>query len=409
MPKHLSHLDTRKEIKISLKTTNHKEALIKAEIYNNQIETFWKSLVQAGNSIGARDKYKAAVQLAKSHGFAYKTADQVAASTLDEIVNRLSVNVDSKNEVDALLGGVNQSQILLSECCELYWPLITDRLVNKTEHKIRKWKNPRLKAMANFIELIGDMPINVITRAEVLQFRNWWAERIKEGLSADSANKQFRYVRDIIQNVALNNEIDIDYEQMFLKTRFQYQVLSRRPFEAKYIQDKILPNLEGLPERYKCVIWVMADTGARISEIFGLAPEDIRLNDDIPFIWIRPREGYSLKTATSERQIPLVGTALAAFQKFPEGFNTKGNPDTFSNVVNNYLRDKNLRPTPKHSAYSFRHTFKDRLRDIEAPEEIIDGLMGHKKSGPKYGRGHKLETKQKWLKNIEFRVLKDIK
>ena len=91
-----------------------------------------------------------------------------------------------------------------------------------------------------------------------------------------------------------------------------------------------------------------------------------------------------------------------AFQQFSEGFEHRGNPDNFSAAVNKYLRIHKLKPTEQHSIYSLRHTFKDRLRDIEAPEEIIDGLMGHKKSGPKYGRGHKLETKQKWMKKIAF-------
>ncbi|MEW8332977.1 MAG: hypothetical protein AB2692_18730, partial [Candidatus Thiodiazotropha sp.] len=58
--------------------------------------------------------------------------------------------------------------------------------------------------------------------------------------------------------------------------------------------------------------------------------------------------------------------------------------------------------TPKHTLYSLRHTFKDRLRDAQAPEEIIDELMGHKKSGPKYGRGHILERKYEWMEKIAF-------
>jgi len=45
------------------------------------------------------------------------------------------------------------------------------------------------------------------------------------------------------------------------------------------------------------------------------------------------------------------------------------------------MREHNLKPTPNHSLYSLRHTFKDRLRDAQAPEEIIDELMGHKKKG----------------------------
>ena len=191
---------------------------------------------------------------------------------------------------------------------------------------------------------------------------------------------------------------------LFIETSFRERINSRPSFEADFVQETLLPNLKTLNEKDRAVLWVMADTGMREIEIFGLNPEDIFLDQEIPYIWIREREGYELKTQHSERKIPLVGTALEGFRLFPKGFKNLGNAETFSNTVNKYLTENNLRPTRKHSAYSLRHTFKDRLRDIEAPEEIIDDLMGHKKSGPKYGRGHKLETKLKWLRKIAFKV-----
>lgn len=149
----------------------------------------------------------------------------------------------------------------------------------------------------------------------------------------------------------------------------------------------------------------IADTGMRQRELFGLMPEDIFLNEEIPYVWIRPRKNYTLKTKTSERKIPPVGAALLAFQKSPNGFGELGNHESYSANVNQFLTDQNLRPTPDHAANSLRHTFKDRLRDYGetgAPEEIIDELMGHKKSGVHYGRGHKLETKLRVLEEISF-------
>lgn len=70
----------------------------------------------------------------------------------------------------------------------------------------------------------------------------------------------------------------------------------------------------------------------------------------------------------------------------------------------NSCAKNNLSPSEGQSLYSLRHTFKDRLRDIQAPEEVIDNLMGHKSRGPKYGRGHILETKLEWLNKIAFQA-----
>ena len=82
---------------------------------------------------------------------------------------------------------------------------------------------------------------------------------------------------------------------------------------------------------------------------------------------------------------------------FPAVFSITEMQIRYHRQSNKYLRENDLKPTPDHSLYSLRHTFKDRLRDAGAQEEVIDELMGHKKSGPKYGRGHILESKLKWL------------
>ena len=150
------------------------------------------------------------------------------------------------------------------------------------------------------------------------------------------------------------------------------------------------------------LLYAMSDTGARESELIGLRGEDIFLDGDIPYIWIQPYKNHELKTLQSKRQIPLVGASLFAFRQLPHGFLHYTNPDTASSTVNKFLRENDLKPSSRHSLYSLRHTFKDRLRDTEAPEEIIDELMGHKKKGPKYGRGHLLEKKYKWMQEIAF-------
>lgn len=402
VPAEVSHLDPRKEVKISLKTREYSEALVKASIFNEQIESFWQNLLTSDNGENVNEEYKSAVRLARAHGFAYKSIGQIAKADLHEIVARLSSDLEPEQKATALLGGAGESNIRLSDSIELYWELTHDRLYNKSEHQVRKWKNPRKAAMQNFIEVIGDKFLHSVNRADVLEFRKYWNSKLLEGMSPISANKQMRFVRDIMQVVAINHEIDIDCDPLFIKVNFRNNNASRPPFEVSYVENVLLPNLTCLPERDRAVLMVIADTGARISEVFGLLPNDIKLNEEIPFIWIRPHEGYNLKTKSSERKIPLVGTSLLAFQTFRNGFEHTGNPDSFSNTVNKMLTSHNLRPTPRHSIYSLRHTFKDRLRDIEAPEEIIDDLMGHTKSGPKYGRGHKLEAKLKWLQKIAF-------
>ncbi|MGM4887544.1 hypothetical protein [Tardiphaga sp. 11_C7_N12_6] len=43
---------------------------------------------------------------------------------------------------------------------------------------------------------------------------------------------------------------------------------------------------------------------------------------------------------------------------------------------------------------------KDRLRNAECPDELTDELMGHASGKPKYGDGHGLKLKLKYLQMI---------
>jgi hypothetical protein len=87
----------------------------------------------------------------------------------------------------------------------------------------------------------------------------------------------------------------------------------------------------------------------------------------------------------------------------PEGFpRYYDNASTFSAAANKFLFENKLRPTKKHTGYSLRHSFKDRLVGVEAQDSLIDNLMGHDTYKPKYGKGPSLELKLKYLQRIAF-------
>ena len=410
VPEYISEYENRKIIKVSLGTKDEKEATRKAAIYNDYIEDYWRSLIKGGGKCDAEAEYRTAIKLAKAHGFAYKNAVDVAKEPLEEIVERLQTAtkaIKQPETVSSLLGGVEQPKILLCECIDKFWPLCTDRLVNKSDDQIRKWKNPRRAVMSSFVAVTGDKSLKDVTRADILQYRQWWMDRIESGeVVAATVNKNMIYVKYILRIVGIFYEIDTDFDLLFSKIRLKELEQSRPPFEASFVQNTFLApgSMKTLNAEARLLIFAMADTGARESELIGLREEDIFLCDSIPYIWIRAQKNRALKTITSERKIPLVGASLHAFQQLPGGFTHYRNADTASTTINKYLRENDLKPTPNHSLYSLRHTFKDRLRDAQAPEEIIDELMGHKKSGPKYGRGHIMERKYDWMKKIAFEI-----
>jgi integrase len=179
----------------------------------------------------------------------------------------------------------------------------------------------------------------------------------------------------------------------------------RMPYDTNFIQNRLLAEgaLAGLNEDARLVLYVVADTGLRPSEVVNLREDTIILDTSIPYVKVLP-DGRRLKTEDSRREIPLVGTALAAIRKRPEGFpRYRDKSSNLSATLNKYLFENGLRPTKDHTVYSLRHSFKDRLVAAEAPDSLIDSLMGHKTYKPKYGRGPSLELKLKYLQQIAFK------
>lgn len=176
----------------------------------------------------------------------------------------------------------------------------------------------------------------------------------------------------------------------------------RPSFSRDHIRNVLIPhNYKTISPECKYLIYIMADTGARIKEIVGLEDEDINLQADIPHIHIRPNNIRQLKTKPSVRTIPLVGSALQAFREMNGPFkHYLGRSDRISATTNKYLSENGLFPTSDHTLYSLRHSFEDRLTAVEPPEKIQAILMGHKYNREKYGEGATLEQKHKWLQKI---------
>lgn len=412
VPKRVAEYDSRRHIFVALKTKDEKEAMRMAAIYDDFIQKYWSDLIQAGQSDSDMRLYSEAKALAQAHGFAYKDIAEIAHGSLDDLLPRVRVaKGGSEKLVRSLLGvAPNRPRITLRKCVDRFWKLCGDRFIGKSAHQIRKYKNPRSLALRNFVEVIGNIPLHKIERSHILRFRNALLERVaSEQITGNTANKQLGYLKDMLHTVAVDCEISSDFKLLFTETRLQEETIPRPPFEASYVQQSLIDDkqaLDGLNEDARMLCFMMMDTGARESEIIGLEESDFFLDEPVPHIWIRKNDIRNLKTKGSDRKIPLAGISLwAAKQIYPRGLSRyHGNPDSASTAINRYLTENNLRPTPKHSLYSLRHTFKDRLRDAGAPEEVIDELMGHKKSGPKYGRGHLLEKKYAWLQKIAYKV-----
>ena len=159
--------------------------------------------------------------------------------------------------------------------------------------------------------------------------------------------------------------------------------------------------------------WLIAlilDTGMRLAEAAGLHVDNIKLDEDIPYVDIKPHPWRSLKTRGSQRQVPLVGASLWAAQRIKANASscfafsrytdhTRCNANSASNALNKWLQANFRNDIVIHG---FRHAMRDRLRAVSCPSEMIDQIGGWSsgKVGEGYGEGYSvLQTKQ-WMTRL---------
>lgn len=401
-------------IQVALKTDSEKIAIQRAALLNNELENLWTRLSSEGPGLALDGSFEKAVTIARLHGFGYRPAPEIAEQDIGRIISRIaSVKDDIKEnpeKVKAILGHHDRPKLTISKAMESYFDFEMPNLLNKSPDQIRKWQNPRRKAINNFISVCGDKDVSTITRDDILNLRDWWHKRMQsENLTANSSNKDFSYISQVLTFINDHQRMNLDVKNLLARVRFTETASTRPPFQTSFIKDTLLnmDNLMQLNEECRYFLFAMTDTGARPSELLGLnsGNGDIRLDTDIPYIFIRPEVGKELKTPHSKRQIPLTGASLFAFKHLPKGFSYyHRKSDLLSATLNKYLQENNLLPTPEHTVYSLRHSFEDRLTSVEPPDKVQAALMGHKYSRPRYGDGPTLEQKKKWLDMICFNI-----
>ena len=411
VPSQLTQIDPRREIRISTGCRDRASAVIVASQLNEEVEAHWclllETAVQNGSIEGHAGRFDVALRVARRLGLTYRPANELASGPLAEVLARVEALEDrgqAGNVVmqSAVLGGAEKPELKLSDLFSTYEKLSQDRLFEKSEGQIRKWRNPRLKAIGNLIDLTGNKPISQLTRDDALDFRSWWLDRVRdEGYDQGSANKDIGYIASMMKVV--DEAFRLKLSLPFAGLRIAGERHNPRvPYDPEFVRTRILPGheLESLNAEARAVVIMVAATGMRPSEVVGLIGERIVLDDAVPHVQVRP-DGRQLKTEQSERDLPLVGRALEVMRDFPDGFaRYRTSPDALSAVVNKGLTSAGLRPTSGHTLYSLRHTFKDRLIALEAPQRIQDALMGHAVKEVKYGAGPTLKHKAEWLTRV---------
>ncbi len=379
----------RRRVRRSLRTKDPVEAKLRAAELDKQYEAHWEAL-RAGQAPEQHDAFEAAKRIAETAGFSYKPSAEIVDPA--EIMARVEALPDdpayaSETQVRGLLGAARRPEFTLSAALDFYLERTAYERVGKSQTQLRIILNGRKRVIRQLIESIGDKDVRDVDRDDLLKFFAELQRRVERGaVRADTANKDLGQLRVVLNTVAeLKGFSPPPLEKLALKTPKKRVGENREvlPFAVDWIQDRILAEgaLEGMNAEARRVVYAMVETGLRPSEIVNILPENILLEHEVPHVRITITEKRDVKTVNAERRIPLVGVSLSAFQAQPHGFPRyfDKNPQ-LSAVANKRLRKNGLLPSAKHTLYSLRHAFEDRLIAAGLDYRVRKNVMGHQVS-----------------------------
>jgi integrase len=325
-----------------------------------------------------------------------------------ELSQRLSQVLESSWNNKAEILPVNVEQViqsfkpksyLLSEVTEEYLSL---RQIDEI---------PPRTAVDTCISLAGDRDVADYTREDAklfvhhLSLKGNKTATIRRRINSLSAILNYAYA-----------ELDLDKRNPFTRLIIKNEGddVSKR---GTFTNEQLLWGYEkalASNSQIKILMPLLGETGCRLAEIVGLELQDIDMEQEL--IHIRPNSIRKLKTKNSERTLPLVGHAKIAMEQALKNSDQqylvpryiregKCKSDHASAALGKWLK----RDFNGLTAHCLRHTFRDRLRAVECPLELIDQIGGWSSIssvGSSYGVGYDLKTIKKYLLRCSISVSK---
>ena len=298
-------------------------------------------------------------------------------------------------DIPSVLASFKPRSFVLSEIAQEY---LTLRDIDQ---------KPPTVALSGFLSLAGDGDVSEYTREDAklfvrhLQMRGNKTATIRRRINSLSAIMNYAYA-----------ELDLDKRNPFSRLIIKAEGEDSHK-RGTFTHDQLKEGYEkalGSGSQIKLLMPLLGETGCRLAEIVGLRLEDIDLENDQ--IHIRPNSARRLKTRNSKRTLPLVGFAKLAMEKalkhsddqyiFPRYIRDgKCYATHASNALNKWLK----KDFDGLTAHCLRHTFRDRLRAVECPLDLIDQIGGWKSVssiGNSYGKGYSIRKIKKCLVGIRL-------
>jgi|GEM_PF-5282246 len=201
VPKRFAVVERRKEIDLSLKTSD----LLHAEAKGLELEKSLQSMWEA-RMAGQNPDYEAIVKYCQAMGFAYRPIEE---QNDDEFLSRMK-SLDPKDKIQAqsLMGTVKSRGLLVSKWRDAYERIDSYRLQSKNEEQRRIWRIPFNRAAALLGEVCGDLQLQGIKAHEGLPFRDHLRAQVEGGkITANTANRMIGSLQKMFKEICRDEKL----------------------------------------------------------------------------------------------------------------------------------------------------------------------------------------------------------
>lgn len=416
------------EVYRSLHTGDEMEAQARCANARLALRHEW-NVARGAKQADVRAVFDASTELLRSWGMTFSPMAEMLVGDIDQLLQRIEkiANVDPASAcVPVALGAVDIPDYTLGEMAGRMPGLKKSEIRAKNPRQRREWRGNFTRAAKDFTAEIGKRTILSISEQDAINYWEFWKKRAREDATPNYANKQIRYVRQMI---------DAHYEDIRMpmsKRANPFKGMSVRkmaydPDDEKrtklalpegWIRNRLVKDkiLEDLCQEASDIAIIAAICGCRASEVYDLPAEDIHLDHPIPHFKIRVLldgpEAREIKGPSSTREVVLLGAALDAMRRHPNGFPRYRGKASYSGAVNNFLRHNSLFPElPEGAAGRFvisgtRHSFEDRMKTAKILNEERAFMMGHSigkvRGRPVYGSKLALPLRALFQEMISF-------
>jgi len=243
-----------------------------------------------------------------------KTRALVAAAKLDEYWSHLRMTdpklmgqhmLRSSRETRVLSSANNTEQsVSLSDALQTY-------LTIKGVGKGKTFHAAAERACKYLIQATAAKDLHEYTRQDALEYRDFL---IAKGLAGSSITRVLNTLNSVINFVSSEYALDVKNPFSGIYYDRSNKVQKRQPIPLDVLKN-IQNECYRIDDDMRWLIALISDTGMRLSEAAGLHMDDLVLNDDVPHVVVQPHPWRTLKTAASERKIPLVGASYWAAER----------------------------------------------------------------------------------------------